>query len=272
MNPKLSVITVCLNDKEGLRRTVSSVLEQTFSDYEYIIIDGGSHDESADVIKTHESKITYWVSEKDNGIYHAMNKGIEAAKGTYSLFLNSGDILCNPDVLETVFINNLTEDIVYCDMMYDCGDLGIKYCTQPPQLTFSHLFSNFLYHPSTFIKTDLFKRAGKYNEQLRIASDYEFFLNAIVFHNATCRYLPLAISKHNNKGMSSLPENFSLVMEERKKIHTAYFPHMLVEDLNKCFEIVNSNEFKKFAEIRNYRFRKKIIYFLIEIILKTKIK
>lgn len=267
MNPKLSIITVCLNNKEGLEKTVSSVLEQTFTDYEYIIIDGGSNDGSPDVIKKNENKITFWISEKDNGIYHAMNKGIDAAKGEYSLFLNSGDILCNKDIIQSAFENSFSEDIIYCDMLYDYGNSGTKYCKQPVKLTFSHLFSDFLFHPSTFIKTDLFYKTGKYNEQFKIVSDYEFFLNAIVFHNATYRYLPLAISRYNNEGISSRPENFEAVMKERKEVHEKFLPPMIVQELDKYFATISSHEFKLFDEVKNYRFRKKIIYFLIKLIL-----
>ncbi|MDR2910496.1 MAG: glycosyltransferase [Bacteroidales bacterium] len=92
---KLSIITINLNNVAGLQKTIESVVKQTFTDYEYIVIDGGSTDGSADIIKQHANKITYWVSEPDKGIYNAMNKGIRVAKGEYCLFLNSGDWLIN---------------------------------------------------------------------------------------------------------------------------------------------------------------------------------
>jgi len=101
---KLSIITINYNDKEGLRKTIESVLSQTWTDYEYLIIDGGSADGSLDVIREYEDKITYWISEKDNGIYNAMNKGIVKSKGAYLQFLNSGDYLVDNKVFE-----NMTE-------------------------------------------------------------------------------------------------------------------------------------------------------------------
>jgi glycosyltransferase involved in cell wall biosynthesis len=88
---KLSVITINYNNAIGLRKTIESVVNQTFRDYEYIIIDGGSTDGSVDVIKEYADKIDYWVSEPDKGIYNAMNKGVAAAHGEYTNFLNSGD-------------------------------------------------------------------------------------------------------------------------------------------------------------------------------------
>lgn len=100
---KLSIITVNLNDKTGLEKTIKSVISQSFSDFEFIIIDGESTDGSIDIINQYKSKISYWVSEKDSGIYNAMNKGIRQAKGEYLYFLNSGDALHNENVLHHIF-------------------------------------------------------------------------------------------------------------------------------------------------------------------------
>ena len=96
---KFSVITINYNHKEGLIHTIKSVLCQTCTDFEYIIIDGGSTDGSAEVIKEYDKAIAYWVSEKDNGVYHAMNKGVAQAHGDYLIFMNSGDCFHSSDVL-----------------------------------------------------------------------------------------------------------------------------------------------------------------------------
>ena len=92
---RFSVITINYNNREGLNKTIKSVLCQSINDYEYIIIDGGSTDGSVDIINNNANFITYWVSEKDNGIYHAMNKGVAHAHGEYCIFMNSGDIFYN---------------------------------------------------------------------------------------------------------------------------------------------------------------------------------
>ena len=110
---KFSIITVNYNNKEGLRKTIESVIHQTFNDYEYIIIDGGSTDGSVDIIKEYNDKISYWISEKDKGIYNAMNKGIRVSTGDYLLFLNSGDHLSENNVLEKVFPYLDGTDFVY---------------------------------------------------------------------------------------------------------------------------------------------------------------
>ena len=113
MKPNLSIITINRNNAAGLRKTIESVVSQTYTDFDYIIIDGASTDESVDVIKEYADRITYWVSEPDTGIYNAMNKGILKANGEYCLFLNSGDWLYDNDVLNDVFSISPTEDIVY---------------------------------------------------------------------------------------------------------------------------------------------------------------
>src|SRR5438552_2810029 len=112
--PQLSIITVNLNNAEGLEKTIQSVIRQQFSDYEYIIIDGASADGSVEVIKKFSDKISNWVSEKDSGIYNAMNKGIRLAAGNYLLFLNSGDTLCENSTAR-LFQPDLFDDIIYCD-------------------------------------------------------------------------------------------------------------------------------------------------------------
>ena len=131
MNTKLSIITINYNNAKGLRQTMSSVLEQSFADYEYIVIDGGSSDGSVQIIEEFENQFKssnagsdlnhrlsfQWISESDNGIYNAMNKGIALAKGDYCFFLNSGDYLVSKTVLESVFSENPTEDIIFGNLL-----------------------------------------------------------------------------------------------------------------------------------------------------------
>ena len=109
---QFSVITINFNNGEGLRHTIDSVISQTCHDYEYIIIDGGSTDDSVNVIKLFSDKIDYWVSEKDRGIYHAMNKGVNLAHGQYCIFMNSGDCFYDSSVLEQFKNIGMEEDII----------------------------------------------------------------------------------------------------------------------------------------------------------------
>ena len=113
---KLSIITINRNNSAGLHKTIESVVSQTFTDYEYIIIDGASTDGSVDIIKQYANKITSWVSEPDKGIYNAMNKGILKATGEYLLFLNSGDSLHTYNVLNEIFRKEINSKIILGDV------------------------------------------------------------------------------------------------------------------------------------------------------------
>ncbi len=182
--PQLSIITINFNNKKGLKKTIPSVIRQSFSDYEYIIIDGGSTDGSVDLITQYSGKITSWISEPDKGIYNAMNKGIKRAKGVYCLFLNSGDCFMDNDILNKVFSIPFTEDIVFGDTI--CVNMRLSY---PSKISLSYLISKSLPHQSSFIKRSLFDRFGNYNEENRIVSDWEFGLKAILLYNCSYRYL-----------------------------------------------------------------------------------
>ena len=116
MIPKLTIITINYNNLEGLKRTVESVLNQTWQEFEYIVIDGGSNDGSAEYIESQSEHIDYWVSEPDKGIYNAMNKGIAKARGEYLLFLNSGDHLYSAKVLEENYGKIADFDLIYFNL------------------------------------------------------------------------------------------------------------------------------------------------------------
>lgn len=204
--PKLSIITVNLNNASGLHKTIESVMSQSFTDYEYIIIDGVSNDSSLEVIKEFSDKITYWVSEPDNGIYHAMNKGIIKATGEYCLFLNSGDYLVRNEVLKQVFESKITEDIFYGNIVtgHEENDDQNYINTKNKNLTFFDFYAGeSIRHQASLIKRSLFDKYGLYNERYSIISDWAFFIKTIVFENVTVRYENINISKMESNGISS---------------------------------------------------------------------
>jgi len=221
---KLSIITVNLNNAEGLRRTIESVISQTFIDFEYIVIDGGSTDGSVDIIKQYADKIAYWVSEPDKGIYNAMNKGIVRAKGEYCLFLNSGDWLCAEVVLEKVFKIASSDDILYCDLKIVKEHAVIIEHIYPDYLTFKYLFCSTVCHQSVLIKRALFNKYGMYNEKNKIVSDWEFFIIVLSKYNVTYMHLPIFLSYFDGSGMSSIMENSDLIKFERKTVLEKEFP------------------------------------------------
>ena len=216
-NDLISIITVNYNDKLGLERTLKSVQSQSYTNFEHIIIDGGSSDGSKQIIESNQSNFSYWISEPDKGIYHAMNKGIKIAKGKYLLFLNSGDHFIDDNSLNNVYSFLKDEDIVYFNINVEGENKTyIKKC--PKHLTFRYLHENLPAHQATFIKKSLFDELGHYDEHLKIVSDWKFLILAICKHNATYKYVEDTFSTYYRNGLSSLEENQALVKAERKGV------------------------------------------------------
>lgn len=205
---KISIITINWNNAKGLERTIESVVNQTYKNIEYIVIDGNSNDGSVDVIKKYADKLTYWISEPDKGIYNAMNKGALQASGDYSLFLNSGDKLITPQALETIVNKGKpTADIVSCDLFTD-KQLRINF-RQAPRKCPSELFMmmhNPIPHPSTLIKTSVIKKS-LYNEESRIAGDYMFFFDQLIINKCSYQHIPIPLSLFYLDGISSSDGN-----------------------------------------------------------------
>ena len=222
---KLSIITVNLNNHDGLQKTIDSVICQTFQDYEWIVIDGGSTDGSKELIEQNFEHFSYWVSEPDKGIYNAMNKGIKVAKGEYLQFLNSGDWLVDETALERCFSQNLVADVLYGDLyLYDNGlKREIVY---PEALTLKVFYRSSLCHQSSFIRRELF-HDGLYNEGYRIVSDWEFFLRQAL-NNKSFKHINEFVTCYDLGGISSTNEE--LLRAERKKVISEVLPKMLVDD------------------------------------------
>jgi len=214
---QISIITVNYNDKLGLERTLASVQEQTSVNHEHIIIDGGSTDGSRELIESHQNTFSYWVSESDRGIYHAMNKGIEKATGYYILFLNSGDDFSERNALKKAAQHLFNEDFVCFDINVISNESSrIKTC--PELLTFEYLCEDTPPHQSTFIKRNLFNKFGFYDEKLKIASDWKFFILAVCKGNATYKHITEVFSNFYRGGISSLPQNRALLRKERDQV------------------------------------------------------
>lgn len=219
--PRLSVITINRNDAAGLAQTLKSLFRQTFRDFESIVIDGASTDESIKIIKKFHRKIQKWISEPDTGIYNAMNKGTGFARGEYCLYLNSGDFLASADVLEKIFAQDPWEDILYFDLLIDYGDHTVL-GKMPEKVDYEIFVRRQIWHQS-LIKRELFKQYGSYDESFRLLGDYDFFLRTIVVHNVSRRYIPLTIAVFNTRGLGSRPENRKLALQERRRSQRKYF-------------------------------------------------
>jgi glycosyltransferase involved in cell wall biosynthesis len=237
---KLSIITINYNNRDGLEKTIRSVIDQRFTDFEFIVIDGGSTDGSVDNIRKYENKINYWCSEKDAGIYNAQNKGIKKAKGEYCLFLNSGDFLYNEDVLNKIFSKKFHDDIIYGDMIIDYGNGKLVYGPQPKKISFEYLIHTTLWHPVSFIKRELFDKFGNYNEELKIISDYEFFVKTILVGKVSTRHIEMAVAVFNTAGIGSSSEHDAAHQSERRYVQEKYFSKAEI-DAAKSYNLTKQN-------------------------------
>lgn len=221
---KLSIITVNLNDAAGLRKTAASVLEQTFRDFEYIIIDGGSSDDSTDVIREISGSLSYRISEPDKGTYNAMNKGIKVARGEYCLFLNSGDFLVDNYVLEKIFNNKIISDIISGDVLKIRPNKKYRRVSSPERISLHKLCIHSLPHQASIIRRTLFEEIGYYTESYKIVSDWEFFLKALVIFEKSYSHIDVDVSYFRIGGISSVKESIRLARDESYDCLKRHFP------------------------------------------------
>jgi glycosyltransferase involved in cell wall biosynthesis len=204
MRYKLSIITINLNNAIGLEKTCLSVAAQTFNDFEWIIIDGSSKDNSVNIIKQFSHKVTFWVSEPDSGIYNAMNKGIKKATGDYILFLNSGDFLLHPWTLYEAM--NEIQKSKHADVYYSNALSNLfKLYNYPVKITLNFLTTDTINHQNCFIKRELFEHQ-LYNEEYSIISDWYFFISEFIKYNISFYHLETTIAIFDNNGISNNPE------------------------------------------------------------------
>ena len=285
---KVSIVTINYNNVEGLKKTLSSVVEQSYRDIEHIIIDGGSTDGSVEVIKEYVAanpnkdpffKHTIkWVSEKDNGIYNAMNKGIEIALGqrvvnknhtsnithntlqeslcNYVQILNSGDILASPDVTERMvnalhsFTRSTLNDkidvpILYGNMIkkdYTTGKIIGK--SREVEYSLRQYFSSTMNHDCCYFRRDLFETYGLYDENLKIVSDWKWFLQAIGLGHVKPVYVDIDVTIFDASGISET--NLALRNQERRQVLEELLPPAILADYDAhAFEIEQMNRLRR---------------------------
>jgi len=260
---KYSIITVNYNNKEGLRRTIESVIHQTFRDFEYIVIDGGSTDGSADVLKEYDAQIDYWVSEPDGGIYQGMNKGIRKATGDYLNFMNSGDCFYANDILEKVSQYNSDADfIVGRDYHYSEEKKMGHASIQPTRLSMITFFTSTLDHQSSFIKHELFDNSP-YREDMKLVSDWVFFLEKIVQEGKAVQFIPDIICFRETGGITW--QQYDKNLMERKKYLQHLMPVGIYKDYLTLAQLDKETLFK-FFHLCELPKAKKILSFAIKVI------
>jgi glycosyltransferase involved in cell wall biosynthesis len=218
---RISVISINRNNRDGLERTMNSVFDQTFTDYEYLIIDGASTDRSAELIRSHADRLAYWVSEKDTGIYNAINKGIRQSRGEYLLFLNSGDFLCDRTILQSVADQGFAEDVIFGDLRYEDEDTPL--CL-PDTVSLNTFLGTSIGHGASLIRRTLFDRYGLYNENNKIVSDWEFFIEVFIRHHCTYRHVKRVFTVYQPGGLSVSRTHQEAQAEERRAALKRIFP------------------------------------------------
>lgn len=234
---KISIITINYNNAAGLKATVDSIAMQTCQEFEHVIVDAASTDGSVDVIREYESIIKNrksiilkWVSEPDKGIYDGMNKGITMASGEYLYFLNSGDTFVDKDVLGRLYVELGKEDIVVSKINYT-DRTGVYHENHQPKMAKLSLFyylEKGIPHQAAAIRKSLFDQYGLYDTSYRISGDWDFFLRAVVLHNATVGYTDITLANFDGTGISTThgPE---MRNEINRSIFNA-FPERVIED------------------------------------------
>lgn len=223
---KYSIITVNYNNRDGLRKTIESVINQTYQGFEYIIIDGGSTDGSVEVIKEYADRITYWVSESDKGIYNAMNKGILQAHGEYLNFMNSGDCFHDCGVLDRIVKQCVADIFVGRVANIGCDGNLVSYNMEAKRISMYHFFISTLPHQGCFIKRTLFGN-HLYDESLRIVSDWKFFMECIVFRGCRIIQSDMVIADCEQRGVSGM---MSDLLKEKELILKSIIPIGVYED------------------------------------------
>ena len=264
---KLSIITINYNDATGLAKTLKSVADQHIPDgfeLEHIIVDGGSTDGSVEVIRDyatiHHTLYTIrWVSEKDKGVYNAMNKGIRMATGDFIQILNAGDILASSDVLAKMFdfVKRYTvhrpeaatpyienAGIFYGNMIRQRADGTIEGKSGQVPYSLLNYFTSTMNHDCCWMKRSLFEEYGLYDENLKIVSDWKWFLQAIGLGHVKPVYVDIDMTIFDTTGISE--RNLGLRNEERRKVLEDVLPPAVLADYDKhAFDMHQMDNLRK---------------------------
>ncbi|UCS93975.1 glycosyltransferase [Echinicola marina] len=205
---KVSIITACYNAGSTLGNTIESVAAQDYPDIEYIIVDGGSQDNSLDIIKSHEDKIDHWISEPDEGLYDAMNKGIKMATGDVVGIINADDFYHRTDAVSKIVEGFSSTDVqaVFADIRFvspENLEKTVRYYSSKDFQVSSFKRGIMPAHPTFFTFRENFEKYGYYMKDFRIAADFELLLRFLYRHQLSFKYIPIDLMKMRTGGLST---------------------------------------------------------------------
>lgn len=218
--PKFTIITICLNESKNIRRTCESIASQTFKDKEWIVLDGASTDDTLEILSEFDTNITHLVSEPDDGIYHAMNKGIGISRGEYIIFMNGGDVFATNEALKIVAAAPQT-DLIYGDIFLE--KVGAEKVQYPTQIKENFLLKNMLPHQATFFRRELFYKFGIYDTSYKIAADYELYIRLLELAKVSHHHIAEPLAVFDRTGISSDQAFRALRKRENHRIRKKYF-------------------------------------------------
>lgn len=259
---KLSIITICYNEP-NLEETCKSIVNQSWQDFEWIVIDGGSNKETLDIFDKYKNRIDKFVSEPDNGIYNAMNKGIKLAKGEYLIFMNAGDSFYTNELLRLVafYLEDSSVDIFHgeCEFSFAENPRHNYVTNTERNLTKQFLIDRFICTQGVFIKRSLYDKYGYYDETYKIAADYEKWLQ-FFDGKQKFKYMPVIVALYDANGISGNVKTRKLAVRERNEIRDKYFPKEEIDKVFGCNETITFSNMEQVFSIKNHpNGREKII-------------
>lgn len=228
----ISIITINFNNVAGLKATLDSVAIQTCREFEHIVIDGGSNDGSVEIIKEYINQClmydVLWVSEKDNGIYDAMNKGVKKASGEYVYFLNSGDTLALKDTVKEMIDAIDDSDFVIgrVNKTYQGRKVGQTDLLCEEDMSLYRMFLHGINHQAALIKRPLLMKTP-YDANVRLSADWKFFVQKIVLESASVKFVDKVLANYDMTGVSS---NTEALRQERTQILDSFIPKRIARD------------------------------------------
>ena len=240
--PKLTIITINFNHLQGLQRTIDSIIGQSFKDYEWIVVDGGSKDGSKQLLEQYQDRFAWWCSEPDKGVYNAMNKGLAHATGEYVNFMNSGDTFAATDTLENVFSISRSADILYGWMMREHinGELNNKAMMKHHVYWWDFYYYTFN-HQATFTRRSLFEKYGGFDETYTILADWHLFARFVGIHHVICEYIPLKIAIYEGGGISETQS--SNIQSDLRRIRSEIYPALQEADIPNLYRLALCQRF-----------------------------